>query len=111
MVISSFTGCGPVNYANQQGYVGNASGTIGSASYTFLFAALAYNGPGTYTFPKAAATLNRQGNAQKSWAIDPTASSTITINSDNRSGTLNLHLFDPTNITAKVTVTGTWSGN
>ena len=109
MVINAFTGCGPITYQGQNGYVGNASGTIGGANYTFIFAALAYNGPGTYTFPKVAATLNKTGSSQKTWAIDPTASSTITINSDSKSGSLDLHLFDPANITSKVSVTGGWS--
>ncbi len=109
MVVRSFMGCGPITYQNQQGYVGNASGSIGNANYNFIFAALAYNGPGTYMFPKVATTLNQQGNTPKSWVIDPTASNTITINSDNKSGTLNLHLFEPPNITATVSVTGSWS--
>ncbi len=110
MVISSFMGCGPLTYQGQQGYVGNASGSIGHANYNFLFAALGYTGPGTYTFPKVATTLDQQGgNTPKSWVIDPTASNTITINSDGKSGTLSLHLIDPTDIAAKVGVTGSWS--
>lgn len=108
MVINQFMACGPLTYQGKQAYSGNASGTIGSTSYRFLFVALGYNGPGTYTFPNVAASLVK-GNSAKTWAIDPTASSTITINSDSKSGTLNIHLFDPTNITAKVSVTGNWS--
>jgi hypothetical protein len=109
MVINQFMACGPLSYQGKQAYSGNADGTIGGTNYRFLFVALTYNGPGTYTFPKVAATLVKQGNAPKAWAIDPTASSTITINSDSKSGTLNLHLFDPTNITNKVSVSGNWS--
>ncbi|HLH63737.1 MAG TPA: zinc ribbon domain-containing protein [Ktedonobacteraceae bacterium] len=110
MVISSFMGCGPLTYQGQQGYVGNASGSIGNANYNFLFAALGYNGPGTYTFPKVATTLDQQGGSTpKNWVIDPTASNTITINSDGKSGTLSLHLIGLSDITAKVSVTGAWS--
>jgi hypothetical protein len=108
MSVNMFTACGPLTYQSQQAYSGTANGTIGGTTYRFIFAALAYNGPGTYTFPKIAATLTK-GNAQKTWGIDPTAGGSITINSDDKSGTLNLHLFDPTNITSKVSVTGTWS--
>ena len=110
MVISQFMACGPLTYQGQQGYLGNANGTIRGTGYKFTFVALAYNGPGTYTIPKIVATLVKQGNAQMTWAIDPIAGgSSITINSDGKSGTLNLHLFDPTNITNKASVTGTWS--
>jgi hypothetical protein len=110
MSVSQFTACGPLTYQGQQAYSGNASGTISGTTYNFIFAALAYNGPGTYTFPKVVATLvNKQSNTQKPWGIDPIAGGSITINSDDKSGTLNLHLFDPTNITSKVSVTGTWS--
>lgn len=109
MATSQFTACGPLTYQGQQAYSGNAEGTIGGTTYRFIFAALTYNGPGTYTFPKAVATLNKPGT-QKTWEIDPSAGGgSITINSDGKSGTLNLHLFDPTNITSKVSVTGTWS--
>jgi hypothetical protein len=109
MVVNQFMACGPLAYQGKQAYSGNATGTIGGTNYNFLFVALNYNGPGTYTFPKVAATLAIPGNASKTWAIDPTASSTITINSDGKSGTLNLHLFNPANITSKVSVTGNWS--
>jgi zinc-ribbon domain len=109
MVINHFTACGPLTYQGQQAYSGMANGTISGTTYNFIFVALAYNGPGTYTFPKVVATLDKQGT-QKTWGIDPTAGGdSITINSDGKSGTLNLHLFDPTNITSKVSVTGTWS--
>src|SRR6185437_10684567 len=109
MVINQFMACGPLTYQGKQAYSGNASGTIGSTSYNFLFVALDYNGPGTYTFPKVAASLVSQGNAPKTWAIDPTTSSTITINSDSKSGTLNLNLINPANITSKVSISGNWS--
>ncbi len=108
MSINMFTACGPLTYQGQQAYSGTANGTIGGTTYRFIFAALAYNGPGTYTFPKVVATLTKQGT-QKTWGIDPTVGGSITINSDGKSGTLNLHLFDPTNISSKVSVTGTWS--
>lgn len=109
MSVNQFTACGPLTYQSQQAYSGNASGTISGTTYNFIFVALAYNGPGTYTFPKVVATLVKQGNTQKTWGIDPIAGGSITINSDGKSGTLNLHLLDPTDITSKVSVTGTWS--
>lgn len=109
MAINQFMACGPLTYQGKQAYSGNANGIIGNTNYNFLFVALSYNGPGTYTFPNVAASLVKQGNASKTWAIDPTASNTITINSDSKSGTLNLHLFDPANINSKVNVSGNWS--
>lgn len=116
MVVTFFLACDTTDSSGKHLYVADATGTIGSKSYTFIFGIDSYTGPGTYNSSTASegAELAVSGSqGQDTWVCGKGIScSTMTVNTDGLSGTIQATMIltvptpDPTSI---VTASGTWS--
>jgi hypothetical protein len=109
MKLNSFQACDySTGDVGRDAYTGVAIGVIGSQPYRLVFKTAPYNGPGTYS---TLAILGSPGGSTWSCSgAQPTlCKASITINSDNTSGTITATLVSTSDGTKKVTVTGTWS--
>src|SRR5712692_1469705 len=116
MTVAQFVACGPITVSENglqvKEYVGMALGTIGAATYKFIFGAFPYNNPGTFQSVEVVGRLTDTGGNRVWQDILAAAPGTITINADGKSGSLSITMpestptIDPNNT---VKVTGTWS--
>lgn len=86
-------------------------GTINGKLYTFIFITAAYTGPGTYTNNAVVAlnTGDHLGLSEGNQAWRAPFTGTETVNSDEKSGSVNALMNQNINTSGTVQVTGTWS--